>query len=73
MINKLELIGIAAVVAVGFASPAFAQRPPVAVYDSGAAAFDMVPGGYGGGYVFNPPANGGGSFGYNQNLRRDEW
>lgn len=72
MVNKLELIGIAAIVAVGFASPAFAQRPPVSVYDSGADAFAMVPA-YGGGYVFNPPANGGGSFGYNQNLRRDEW
>ena len=73
MINKSELIGIAAIVAVGFASPAFAQRPPVTVYDSGADAYAMVPGYGGGAYSFVPPANGGGSFGYNQNLRRDEW
>jgi hypothetical protein len=73
MIYKSGLIGIAAIVAVGFASPAFAQRLGVTMYDSGAEAFDMVPGYGGGAYSFAPPANGGGSFGYNQNLRRDEW
>jgi hypothetical protein len=69
MINKSRLIGIASLAAVGFASPAFAQQP---VYDSGLNAFDMVPAGEGGGF-FVPGANGGGSFGYNENLRRDQW
>lgn len=68
MINKSRLIGIAAIVAVGFASPAFAQRDVVTPYDSGVSAFGMVDG-----PNFTPPANGGGSFGYNENLRRDDW
>lgn len=75
MINKSKLIGIATLVTVGFASPSFAQGYAGTVYDSGLDAYAMVPafGAYGGPYVFNPPANGGGSFGYNQNLRHDEW
>jgi hypothetical protein len=68
MINKSDLIGIAAIVAVGFASPAFARGHAVTAYDSGVNAFGMA---YG--RDFTPPANGGGSFGYNESLRRDEW
>jgi hypothetical protein len=68
MINKPKLIGIAALVAVGFASPAFAQR----TYDSGVYAYDMVPA-YGGGASLAPGATGGGSFGYNETLRRNDW
>jgi hypothetical protein len=67
MMHKSELIGIVAIVAVGFASPAFAQQPAVTVYDSGVNAFDMVPA-YGGAGSFAPAAHGGGSFGYNENL-----
>jgi hypothetical protein len=72
MIYKSGLIGIAAIVAVGFASPAFAQQHAFAVYDSGVNAFAMVPA-HGSGGFFVPAANGGGSFGYNENLRRDQW
>lgn len=72
MINTSKLIGIAAIVAVGFASPAFAQRYTAMAYDSGVNAFAMVPEIEGGG-SFAPAAAGGGSFGYNENLRRDQW
>jgi hypothetical protein len=66
MTNKSKLIGIAAIVAVGFASPASAQR----AYDIGVNAYDMV------GPLSRsdyPAASGGGSFGYNDNIRRDQW
>jgi hypothetical protein len=63
MINKSKLIGIAAIVAVGFASPAFAQR----TYDPGLNAFAAVPSDAGGGN-FSPLANGGGSVGYNSDI-----
>ena len=63
MINKSKLIGIAAMVAVGFASPAFAQR----TYDNGVNAFAAVPLDAGGGN-FSPLANGGGSVGYNSDI-----
>lgn len=69
MINKSQLIGIAAIVAVGFASPAFAQRY---VDDSGVNAFAAVPA-YGGGSAFHPAATGGGSLGYNENVNRSDW
>ncbi len=69
MINKSQLIGIAAIVAVGFTSPAFAQRY---VYDSGISAFAAVPADRGGS-AFNPAATGGGSFGYNENVNRSDW
>lgn len=72
MISKSVLIGIAAIVAVGFASPAFAQRPAVTVYDNGLNAFGMVTLGEGGG-SFAPAAHGGGSFGYNETLRHNQW
>lgn len=72
MISKSGLIGIAAIVAVvGFASPAFAQHAGT-VYDSGLSAYGMVPL-YGSDGSLAPPATGGGSFGYNENLRRDQW
>ena len=64
MINKSKLIGIAAIVAVGFASPAFSQRY---VADSGLNAFAAVPAD-GGGSAFNPAATGGGSVGYNSDI-----
>jgi hypothetical protein len=72
MINKSKLIGIAAIVAVGLTSPAFAQRYPVTAYDSGVHAFGMVPGGGGVG-SYSPEASGGGSFGYNESLLRHDW
>jgi len=72
MVNKSELIGIAAIIAVGFASPALAQQGAVTVYDGGLNAFDMVTVDGGGG-SFAPPATGGGSFGYNENLHRNQW
>jgi hypothetical protein len=68
VINKPALIGITAIMAVGFASPAFAEPDAATPYDSGVSAFGMVDGSN-----FTPPANGGGSFGYNENLRRDAW
>jgi hypothetical protein len=39
---------------------------------SGLRAYDMVPGPYGAGQ-YSPSANGGGSLGYNENLRTDQW
>lgn len=71
MIIKSGLIGIAALAAVAFASPAFAQQPAITVYDNGLNAFGLVT--VGGGGSFSPAAHGGGSFGYNENLRRDQW
>lgn len=70
MTNTSKLIGIAAIMAVSFASPAFAQRPAVRAYDSGVNAFAMAPPIDGSSL---PAASGGGSFGYNESLRRDEW
>lgn len=67
---KSKLIGIAAIMAVSFAPPAFAQRHAVRAYDGGVNAFAMVPAIEGSSV---PAASGGGSFGYNENLRRDEW
>jgi hypothetical protein len=69
MINKSKLIGIAAVVALGFASQAFAQQR---AYDPGLYAYYMVPA-YEGSGSFTPGASGGGSFAYNENLRRNDW
>lgn len=72
MVTKSRLIGIAAIVAVGFASPAFAQRHAAPAYDSGLYAYGMVTPDGGDGSLA-PPATGGGSFGYNENIRRDQW
>lgn len=71
MIKTSTLIGIAAFVAVGFASPAFAQHAGTA-YDRGLYAYGMVPLDGSDGSLA-PPVTGGGSFGYNENLRRDQW
>lgn len=49
-----------------------ARRHAIATRQSGFNAFAMVPRGDGGG-AFNPAATGGGSVGYNENLRRDQW
>jgi hypothetical protein len=62
MIRLSRLILIAVTVA-GIAS--------VAARQSELNAFAMVPGGEGG--TFSPAANGGGSVGYNEYLRRDQW
>lgn len=79
--SKLALVAIAVV---GIASPVFAQssqhrvamhkvhRHTVVAPESGINAFAMAPGGADGS-VFSPAATGGGSVGYNENLRRDQW
>lgn len=79
-LSRLALI--AAVAAMGVASPAFAQTPRVAVHhvrhrspvgaQIGTNAFAMVPG-FQGGSAFSPSSTGGGSVGYNENLRKDTW
>jgi hypothetical protein len=83
MIN-LSRLALIAVAAATIASPALAQssqhrvglhkvhRQTVVAHDSGLNAFAMVPGGAGGS-AFSPAATGGGSVGYNENLRRDQW
>jgi hypothetical protein len=69
-------------VAVGIGSPAFAQTAPQndrivihqSTYDkiagqrSGLHAFAMVPSS-----PYDPARTGGGSIGYNESLRRDQW
>ena len=72
MVNKSKLIGIVVIVAVGFASPALAQRRAVTAYDNGLYAYGMVPA-YGGIGSISPEANGGGSYGYNESLLRHDW
>jgi hypothetical protein len=77
-ISRLALIAVAIA---GIAAPAFAQSyHPVARHghinaataQSGRNAFAMVPAGEVG-TVLSPAATGGGSVGYNENLRRDQW
>ena len=77
-ISKLALIAVAAA---GIATPAAAQsfnsvarhaRIHAATPQSGLNAFALVPRGDGGS-AFSPAATGGGSAGYNENLRRDAW
>lgn len=77
-IFRLALIAVAIA---GIAAPASAQsyypvarhaRINAAIAQSGLNAFAMVPAG-GGGSVLSPAATGGGSVGYNENLRRDQW
>jgi hypothetical protein len=76
-ISRLALIAVAIA---GITAPAFAQsyhpvarhaRIDAATAQSGRNAFGMVPAGESGS-VFNPAATGGGSAGYNENLRRDQ-
>lgn len=71
--NRICKLALVAIAAAGIAAPAFAQsyHTPVA-HQSGRNAFAMVPAGDGGS-AFNPAATGGGSFGYNENLRRNQW
>lgn len=79
MMNKWKVAAVAALVAVGIGSPAFAHtyhagHPVIhrsADPRSGLRAFDMVPGGSWNSY--GPGATGGGSLGYNENLRTDQW
>lgn len=47
------------------------QQKWVASHRGGESAFAMLPGGPGG--SFGPSATGGGSIGYNENLRTDQW
>ena len=77
-ISKLALIAVAAA---GIATPAAAQsfdsaarhaRINAATSQNGFNAFAMVPRGDGGS-ALSPAATGGGSVGYNENLRRDQW
>jgi hypothetical protein len=82
MTNLSRLALIAAVAAMGLASPAFAQTQRVAVHhvrhhtpagaQTGSNAFAMVPS-FQGGSAFSPSSTGGGSVGYNENLRTDQW
>jgi hypothetical protein len=82
--TRISTLALIAVATVGIAAPAFAQssqhrvglhhvhRQTVVARDNGLNAFAMVPGGAGGS-AFSPAATGGGSIGYNENLRRDQW
>jgi hypothetical protein len=80
--NLSRLALIAAVAAMGLASPAFAQTQRVAVHhvrhhatagvQPGSNSLAMVPS-FQGGSAFSPAFTGGGSIGYNENLRTDQW
>jgi hypothetical protein len=83
MTNISKLALAAAIVAVGIASPAFAQdfspygpiaaphsnHTKTAARQGGLNAFAMAPSSS----QYDPALNGGGSVGYNQNLREDTW
>jgi hypothetical protein len=81
MTNKWKLAAAAVIMATGLASgvasPAFAHTHHVSAIhrsadpQSGLNAYDMVPGGSWNSY--SPAATGGGSLGYNENLRTDQW
>ena len=78
MTNKWKLAAAAALMATGLASgiatPAFARTHHVAAIHHSAAglnAYDMAPGGSWNSY--SPAETGGGSVGYNENLRTDQW
>jgi hypothetical protein len=110
MTSKWKITIVAAIMAAGIASPAFAQgydrtygtgNPMATYYDNSGAlhvgaapqqhfatvpqqnrfaarqnglnAFAMLPGGGSGYSSFSPRATGGGSLGYNENLRTDQW
>ena len=79
--SSIARLALIAVATVGIAAPAFAHsfhpvarhaRVNAATAQSGLSAFAMVPVD-GGGSVLSPAATGGGSVGYNENLRRDQW
>jgi hypothetical protein len=80
MTNKLKTAAAAALMATGLAfgiaSPAFAHTHHVSAVHhfaprSGLSAYDMVPGGNWN--TYSPAETGGGSLGYNENLRTDQW
>ena len=74
MFNKSKLIIVAAIVAAGLVSPALARtqhRTDRVIPESGLHAFATVP--YAGFGSFSPAATGGGSIGYNENIRKDQW
>jgi opacity protein-like surface antigen len=81
--TSMSKFAIIAAVAAVIASPAFAQSTSqnakvvvhqtsqskaAAARQSGLDSFAMVPGG-----AYDPALSGGGSVGYNQNLRTDQW
>lgn len=67
--NRIAKLAVIAVAAAGIAAPAFAQS-----FDPrfGANAYAMVPAGDGGS-ALHPAATGGGSIGYNETLRHNQW
>jgi hypothetical protein len=67
--NRISKLAVIAIAAAGIATPAAAQlfHP-----DFGANAYDMVREGDGG-TALHPGVTGGGSIGYNENLRRNQW
>lgn len=67
--NRISRLAVIAIAAAGIATPAVAQS-----FDPrfGADAYAMVPAGDGGS-ALHPAATGGGSLGYNENLRRNQW
>jgi hypothetical protein len=71
--NRIAKLALIAIAAAGIAAPAFAQSyHSPGSHQSGRNAFAMVPGGAAGS-ALSPAATGGGSIGYNENLRRDQW
>lgn len=73
MISKSKLAIIAAVVATSVATPALAHQRHygTATRHNGQNAFAMVPSTAVN--SFSPAARGGGSVGYNENLKTDQW
>ena len=83
MLVKARSAIIAIVTVLAIAPPALAQssapqyprathrvpRQIVGGYNNGVDAFDVVPGGG----AFSPALTGGGSVGYNESLRHDQW
>jgi hypothetical protein len=68
MISKSKLALIAAVAAIGIASPVLAQSR-----DSGRDLFDVAPSNVAASTVYDPAATGGGSIGYNESQTTNQW
>lgn len=80
---RISTLALIAIAAAGIASPVFAQSSPhrvgmhkvhrhaVVARETGLNAFAVVP--WAGDSAFSPVANGGGSTGYNEHIRRDQW
>ena len=67
--NRISILAVIAIADAAIATPAVAQS-----FDPefGATAYGKVPV-RDGGSALHPGATGGGSIGYNENLRRDQW